>query len=75
MSPLRYIQGTAGFILTSVLLSSLALPARSLVEYSDAERETIIELVDQLQKRHYAKLNYDDELSSQHLDSYINSLI
>ncbi len=74
MSPLRYIQGTAGFILTSVLLSSLALPARSLVEYSDAERETIIELVDQLQKRHYAKLNYDDELSSQHLDSYINSL-
>tara|TARA_B110000503_G_scaffold68107_1_gene106497 strand:- start:34981 stop:37122 length:2142 start_codon:yes stop_codon:yes gene_type:complete len=74
LSPLRYIQGTAGFILTSVLLSSLALPARSLVEYSDAERETIIELVDQLQKRHYAKLNYDDELSSQHLDSYINSL-
>jgi carboxyl-terminal processing protease len=31
-------------------------------------------MVDKLQERHYAKLLYGDELSSQHLDNYINSL-
>jgi carboxyl-terminal processing protease len=44
------------------------------MEYTSAQRDTIIELVEQLQDRHYAKLPYDDELSSQHLDNYIDSL-
>ena len=44
------------------------------MEYTQAQRDTILELVEQLQDRHYAKLAYDDELSSQHLDNYIDSL-
>lgn len=74
LNALRYMKGAVGLALTSLLLTALALPAWSLVEYSDAERETIIELVEQLQERHYAKLDYDDELSSEHLDNYIDSL-
>ncbi|MEM1156468.1 MAG: peptidase S41, partial [Pseudomonadota bacterium] len=34
----------------------------------------MVELIEQLEQRHYAKHRYDDELSSQHLDSYIDSL-
>ena len=34
----------------------------------------MVEMIDQLEERHYAKLEYDDTLSSQHLDSYIDSL-
>lgn len=74
MNPLRYIQSTFGLAATALLLSSQALPAWSLIEYSPAQRDTVIELVEQLQDRHYAKLDYDDELSAEHLDSYIDSL-
>ncbi|MBN7797554.1 carboxy terminal-processing peptidase [Parahaliea mediterranea] len=31
-------------------------------------------MLEQLEERHYAKLRYDDALSSQHLDNYIDSL-
>ena len=31
-------------------------------------------MIEQLEERHYAKLNYDNELSSMHLDNYIDSL-
>ncbi|RLA49628.1 MAG: peptidase S41 [Gammaproteobacteria bacterium] len=31
-------------------------------------------MIDQLEERHYTKFEYDDALSSQHLDSYIDSL-
>jgi carboxyl-terminal processing protease len=44
------------------------------MEYTQAQRDTILELVEQLEDRHYAKLTYDDALSSQHLDNYIESL-
>lgn len=57
-----------------ILLCAYSLPAWSLLEYTEAQRDTIVEMVDQLQDRHYAKLPYDDELSSQHLDNYIDSL-
>lgn len=57
-----------------VLLGTLCQPALALIEYGDGERETIVELVEQLEERHYAKLEYDDLLSSAHLDSYIDSL-
>jgi carboxyl-terminal processing protease len=50
------------------------LHAWALIDYTDAQRETIVELIEQLEERHYAKLEYDDELSSQHLDNYIASL-
>ncbi|GAB5414409.1 MAG: carboxy terminal-processing peptidase [Congregibacter sp.] len=32
------------------------------------------ELLEQLEERHYAKLTYNDELSSKHLDNYLESL-
>ena len=60
---------TAGFI-----FSSLTLPAAAVIEYTDTQRETAIELVEQLEDRHYSKQAYTDDLSSQHLDAYIDSL-
>ncbi|NCF18388.1 MAG: peptidase S41 [Haliea sp.] len=34
----------------------------------------MVELIEQLEERHYAKLQYDDDFSSQHLDAYIDTL-
>lgn len=61
-------------VLLSILLAAAAVPAAAVIEYTDAQRDTAVELVEQLQERHYSKHAYDDELSSQHLDAYINSL-
>ncbi len=58
----------------AVLLCSLSVPGWALIEATDAERETIVEMIDQLEERHYAKHRYDDGMSSAHLDSYIESL-
>ena len=58
----------------AVLLCSLSVPGWALIEATDAERETIVEMIDQLEQRHYAKHRYDDGMSSAHLDSYIESL-
>jgi carboxyl-terminal processing protease len=44
------------------------------IEYTKNQRETIVEMIEQLENRHYAKLEYDDALSSEHLDNYIDSL-
>ncbi|MEM9257561.1 MAG: carboxy terminal-processing peptidase [Pseudomonadota bacterium] len=60
--------------LCTLLLAALSLPAWGVIEYTDDQQDTIVELVKQLEERHYAKLPYDDTLSSQHLDSYIDSL-
>ena len=59
---------------TLLVLLVVTLPSWAIIEYSDTQRETIIEMIEQLENRHYAKLSYDDALSSQHLDSYIDSL-
>jgi carboxyl-terminal processing protease len=59
---------------SGLFLAAAALPSLAVIEYSDDQRETIVELIEQLEERHYAKLTYDDELSSQHLDNYIDSL-
>ena len=61
-------------LLSGLFLTSAALPSLAVIEYSDDQRETIVEMIEQLEERHYAKLTYDDELSSQHLDNYIDSL-
>ncbi|MEH6583728.1 MAG: carboxy terminal-processing peptidase [Halioglobus sp.] len=63
---------TAAFTALALLLASTAAWAK--IEHTDSQAETIVELVEQLEERHYAKLKYDDTLSSQHLDSYIDSL-
>jgi carboxyl-terminal processing protease len=60
---------------TAVLVLSLASLHRwAVIDYSDTQSETVVQLIEQLEQRHYAKLTYDDALSSQHLDSYIDSL-
>ncbi len=61
-------------MVSGLLLTVTALPGWGLIEYSDEQRETIVEMIEQLEERHYAKLKYDDALSSQHLDNYIDSL-
>ena len=61
-------------LLASLSWATLSLPAWSLIEYTDTQRETIIELIETLEERHYAKLEYNDQLSSQHLDNYVSSL-
>ncbi len=74
MNVLSHIKAIARLTLAAALLGSLSLPSWGLIEYSDSQRETIIEMIEQLEERHYSKLEYDDKLSSQHLDSYIDNL-
>jgi carboxyl-terminal processing protease len=74
LNTLRRIENAFGLLLFTLVLCTSARPAWSLIEYTEAERDTIVELVEQLQERHYSKLPYNDELSSQHLDNYIKSL-
>ena len=52
----------------------LALPSWAAIEPSANESATMVELIDQLEQRHYAKHTYDDDMSSAHLDSYVESL-
>jgi len=56
------------------IFGSFTLPSAAAIEYTDIQRETVVELVEQLEERHYSKQAYTDELSSQHLDAYIDSL-
>lgn len=58
----------------ALVLATTSLPAFSYISYTDSQRETVVELIEQLEERHYAKLKYDDHLSSMHLDNYIDSL-
>ena len=68
------LRPTIGALLSACLVSVAALPASALIEYTETQQDTVVELIEQLEERHYAKLRYDDELSSQHLDNYIDSL-
>ena len=64
----------SGALLAGFLLTTASLPGLAVIEYSDEQQDTIVEMIEQLEERHYAKLTYDDDLSSQHLDNYIDSL-
>ena len=68
------LKSLARSTLLGLVLAGISAPGLALIEYSDAQRETIVEMVEQLEERHYAKLVYNDQLSSQHLDAYIESL-
>lgn len=79
MIPINPFRTGPAALLRPVLLGAASLvlavsPSFAKIEYSDEQRETIIELIDQLEERHYAKLRYDDQLSSAHLDNYIEKL-
>ncbi len=60
-----------GLALAALLATA---PAAAKIWFTDSQSETAAELVEQLEERHYAKLEYDDQLSSAHLDNYIESL-
>ena len=63
------------FSVVAPLWLSIATPqAATELDYSKAQSDTARELVEQLEKRHYAKLRYDDSLSAAHLENYIDSL-
>ena len=70
----KKLKQSAALALPALLLCTLSTPIWALIESSDSQRETMVEMIDQLEQRHYAKHRYDDELSSAHLDSYIESL-
>ena len=57
-------------VLSCLLVSS----AWAKISYTQEQQETIVELIEELEERHYAKHPYDDNLSSLHLDSYIDAL-
>ena len=61
----------AGLTTAALLSAVIAAPSFALFEFTEEQRETIVELVEQLEERHYAKLSYDDNLSAQHLDAYL----
>ncbi|MEH6610479.1 MAG: carboxy terminal-processing peptidase [Halioglobus sp.] len=73
-SPAKSTRALFTGVLAGILLCVSALPVWAVIEYSDDQRETIVEMIQQLEERHYAKLKYDDALSSAHLDNYIDSL-
>lgn len=62
----------AGFALVCALV--LAIPGQARIEYSKEQAKTAVELIRQLEKRHYAKLEYDEALASAHLDNYLDKL-
>ncbi len=70
----HYIKVLTRLVLATTLLAGFTLPAQALIEPSQSQRETASEMLDQLQSRHYSKQIYDDAMSSQHLDSYLDSL-
>lgn len=70
----KQMKTSAALTLPALLSLFLSLPTWATIESSDSERETIVEMIGQLEQRHYAKHRYDDDMSSAHLDSYIESL-
>lgn len=64
----------AGRAVLLTFLLSICSPVWSTIEYTDPQRDTAVEMLEKLQERHYAKLPYGDDLSSQHLDNYVDSL-
>lgn len=70
---IRRILATLALNIPLWLLIATAQAVTTL-DYSEAQSDTASELVKQLEKRHYAKLRYDDSLSAAHLENYIDSL-
>jgi carboxyl-terminal processing protease len=69
----RATRGAAVAALLTALLVP-AVPALATISFTDGQRQTAAELVEQLEDRHYSKRRYDDELASEHLDNFIDSL-
>ena len=74
MKPNTLFGTVLGLTLVFGLAAGVAPSSHALIEYSDSQRSTMIEMIEQLEERHYAKLEYDDAFSSEHLDKYIEAL-
>ena len=74
MKPVSHFRAALGLTLSLALAGIFSQHAWALIDYSDGQRSTMVELIEQLEERHYAKLQYDDDFSSQHLDAYIDTL-
>ncbi len=61
-------------LLALYFTAAVTLPAQAAIQYTQEQRETIIELIEHLEKRHYSGKPYNDAMSSQHLDVYIDRL-
>jgi carboxyl-terminal processing protease len=74
LKPVSHFRAALGLTLSLALAGIFSQHAWALIDYSDGQRSTMVELIEQLEERHYAKLQYDDDFSSQHLDAYIDTL-
>ena len=60
-------------ILLAAGLSALPLAASALTP-SDSQSDTLKELIEVIEERHYASRRYDDALSAQHFLAYLDAL-
>ena len=70
-------RGTAALRLLwslALLVACAALPAQALIDYTREQSITARELLEQLEKRHYSKLEYGDEMASAHFDNFLERL-
>ena len=56
------------------VLSLLSLTSWAAIEPYPQLSETALDLVEKLEHRHYSKREFDDQMSSELLDSYLKSL-
>lgn len=62
------------FPLLLLALSLCSAPGWALLQFSDVQKETAIELVEKLEQRHYSQKKFNNDLSSEFLDNYLESL-
>ncbi len=55
-------------------LATASTPGWALLQFSEVQKETAIELVEKLEQRHYSRKKFDNDLSSAFLDNYLESL-
>lgn len=60
--------------LTLLCLGVLSHQSWALLLFSEVQKETAIELVEKLEQRHYSQKKFDNGLSSEFLDNYLESL-
>lgn len=69
----NWIQTTA-IAAIAVLVAVLPASVAMALAPTEAQQDTLVDMIDTLEDRHYARKRYDDALSSEHLDAYIDSL-
>ena len=70
MKPVSHFRAALGLTLSLALAGIFSQHAWALIDYSDGQRSTMVELIEQLEERHYAKLQYDDDFSSHLTDDF-----